>query len=337
MGATIKDIAKIAGVSHSTVSRSLHGSSRISAGTRERIIAIAKELNYTPNLTAQSLKLQRSFTVGVFFTSIMEGTTSNFFHQALKGCNQALLDTPYNFAVKGIEDYEGDYAAVTKSHFDGIVVVSQSEQEDPFIQHLTESDIPYVVINRNVGGGDNLLYNEEEGAYLATKHLIDLGHRSIGFIRGKETFTNAHQRELGFRRALEEAGVLVDESLVMQGDFSMQSGYDSILSLGASSIPSGIFCSCDEMAIGAIKGLQELGIAVPDQCSVIGFDNTPICEFITPRLSSVERPIDSLLYDGMRMILDLMDSPAAEREDRGPRYLHCQVISRESTKMLSIK
>ncbi len=334
MGTTIKDIAKIAGVSHSTVSRSLHGSSRISQETRDRIKAIAKELNYTPNLTAQSLKLQRSFTVGVFFTSIMEGTTSNFFHYALKGCNRALVETPYNLAVKGIEDYQGDYTAVTKSHFDGVVVVSQSEQEDPFIQHLEESGIPHVIVNRKVDIGDNLLYNEEEGAYLATKHLIDLGHRTIGFIRGKESFTNAHQRELGFQRALEESGISVDESLIMQGDFSMQSGYDSVLSLCKGTLPSALFCSCDEMAIGAIKGLQEQGVVVPQGCSVIGFDNTPICEFTTPRLTSVERPIDSLLYDGMQMILRLMDSPDQERAEVDTRYLSCRVVPRESTSKL---
>lgn len=340
MGVTIKDIARIAGVSHSTVSRSLHGSPRISRETRQRIVAIAKEYNYTPNLTAQSLKLQRSFTIGIFFTSIMEGTTSNFFHQALKGCARALAPSPYNLVVKGIEEYHTNYTSVNRNHFDGIVVVSQSKDEDSFIEHLQAVEIPHIVINRKVKQGGNLLYNEEQGAYLATRHLIDLGHHRIGFIRGKASFANAHQRELGFRRAMDEAAIPLDETLMVQGDFSMQSGYNGVYELAkwlkkeGKSWPTAIFASCDEMAIGAMQALREQGIAVPQECSIIGFDNTPICEFTSPKLSSVERPVDRMLCQATELIIDLINSPHGESGNMGTQYLDCRVIERDSTKSI---
>lgn len=326
MSITIKDIAKIAGVSHTTVSRALNDNPIIKQETRDRIKKIALEHHYIPNYNAKSLKLDRSFNIGLFFTSIESSTTTSFFHNAIKGCHSVLKNQGYNLVVKSIEEYSNDFATIDHKRFDGIILVSQSDEDDHFIQDILNKGIPFVVVNRRVDYNvHNIFYNDKEGAYQATKYLIENGHKKIGFITGKSSFRNSHEREAGFRAALKEADILFDKSLIQIGDFVKESGYIAMKELLKTNITS-VFCSNDEMAIGAIKVINESGMKVPEDISVIGFDNTSLCEFSTPTMTSVNRSTEEMVRIGSELLLESI----TENKSIMKKVLSCDLILRHS-------
>ncbi|MBI9015220.1 MAG: LacI family DNA-binding transcriptional regulator [Clostridiales bacterium] len=329
MSITIKDIAKLAGVSHTTVSRALNDNPIIKEETRNRIKKIAAENNYIPNYNAKSLKLDRSFNVGLFFTTIEGGTTTSFFHDAIKGCNGAIHTKGYNLVVKGIEDYNGDYSSVNIKRFDGIIVVSQSKTDDEFIKHVIGNLIPTVVVNRKIEFGeiDNIIYDDMKGALTATEYLISKGHKEIAFIKGKKEFANTSERDNGYKQALEDNGILYNELLTEYGEYDLKSGYEAMEKILKRAIPTAIFCSNDEMALGAIKALLKRGIKVPEDCSVIGFDNTSLCEFATPELTSVNRSIEDMVSIAAIKLLDIMSGGKPDHEHN---YLDCDLVKRKS-------
>lgn len=175
MGVTIKDIARLAGVSHTTVSRALNDSPLINEETKERVREIARKLHYTPNVNARSLVLHRSYNIGLFFSTLHSGTSSGFFHDVVRGVNDRVKDR-YNLVVKGIDDYP-DYRAISGKHFDGIVVMSQSAGDNDFIKTVMEQGIPQVVLNREVRfpGVCNILSDDYTGSFNMVSHLIGQG------------------------------------------------------------------------------------------------------------------------------------------------------------------
>ena len=179
MSVTIKDIAKLANVSHTTVSRALNNSPYINEETKAKIKALAKELNYVPNYNAKSLVLLKSYVIGVFFSSISEGTSDTFFHEIVKGVNK-VMDKEYNLVIRGIDNYEHSHP-IDNKNFDGIIVVSQSKNDDEFIKTIIEKNIPMVVINRDISvdGVINVLSNDTKGSYDAVQYLINNNHKKI--------------------------------------------------------------------------------------------------------------------------------------------------------------
>lgn len=328
MNITIKDIAKLAGVSHTTVSRALNDNPIIKEETRDKIKKIAREHNYIPNYNARSLKLDKSFNVGLFFTTIETGTTTSFFHDAIKGCNKVINNKGYNLVVKGIDDYKGDYSSVNTKRFDGIIVVSQSATDDDFIETVIQKSIPVIVVNRKIDAPVlNIIYDDKKGALLATDYLIQHNHSEIAFIKGKKEFANTQERDAGYRASLQEHGLPYDESLTAYGNYDLKSGFDAMESILNSHRPTAVFCSNDEMAIGAMKSLMNHGIKVPEACSVIGFDNTSLCEFTTPELTSVNRSIEHMVITASEKLLDEF---IGKTTVQGPIYLDCELIERQS-------
>lgn len=331
MGVTIKDIAKLANVSHTTVSRALNNNPLIKLETRERIKQLALQNGYVPNYTAKSLKLDKSFNIGLFFTSIETGTTTSFFHDAIKGCSRIVADKGYNLVVKGIEDYSGDYFQVNSKRFDGIVIVSQSSDDDQFIEYVIQQSIPAVVVNRKIDRHDllNIIYDDRKGAYTATDYLIKKGHREIGFITGKKEFSNSMERELGYKQALAAHNIPFRDELVENGDFTLKSGFTGTNTLFSRARPTALFCANDEMAVDAIKALNKSGIRVPEECSVIGFDNTSICEFASPELNSINRSIEEMVALGCTKVLRQIDEDK-DFTTESTHLLMCQLVERES-------
>jgi LacI family transcriptional regulator len=205
MGVTIKDIAKIADVSHTTVSRALNNSPYINEETKVKIKALAKELNYVPNYNAKSLVLLKSYVIGVFFSSIGEGTSDTFFHEIIKGINK-VIDKEYNLVIRGIDTYDEYSHQIDKKNFDGIIVVSQSKSDDEFIKTIIEKDIPVVVINRHIDtdGVVNIMSNDTEGVYDAVDYLIKNNHKKIALIEGNKEFESNYYRKKGFIKALDD-------------------------------------------------------------------------------------------------------------------------------------
>lgn len=332
MAPTIKDIAKLANVSHTTVSRALNNSPLIKEVTRKRIAEIAAQVGYVPNYNAKSLVMQRSYTIGLFFTSIAKGTSSGFFSDTIRGVN-SVIDVEYNLFIRGIDDY-AEYSSIHHKRFDGIILMSQSEADNKFIYHVVQQGIPIVVLNRQIEDRSiiNIISNDREGAYSAGKYLIDCGHREIAIIEGVEGFKSTHERRDGFMKALIDHNIPVQNGFMVRGNYDMQSGYKAMGELlDLEKPPTAVFCSNDDMAIGAMKSVFERGLQVPGDISIVGFDDIGFSLFANPSLSTVKRPIEKISEQGARQILSLIKNPT---ENDGQISIETQFIERESVRKL---
>jgi LacI family transcriptional regulator len=308
MSITIKDLAKMLNVSHTTVSRSLNDSPLISRETKQRVKAIARKYNYTPNVSARSLVLSKSYNIGLFFSTLKTGTTSGFFLDAVRSIN-SYIKGRYKLAVEAIDDFK-DFQSINKRNYDGILLMSQNPMDDSFIAHVISEEIPFVVINREIQGQKvaSVLTDDLVGAYEATNYLLQCGHKKIGIILGKREFRSTHKRKEGFIKALSDGGIGLDERLIVEGDFDIESGYDGMTSLLKSGMqPTAMFCSNDDMAIGAMKAVFDFGLKVPGDISIMGFDDNGIAAYLSPGLTTVKRPIEKVSREGVKILLSKME------------------------------
>ncbi|MNW23447.1 putative HTH-type transcriptional repressor ExuR [compost metagenome] len=329
MAATIKDIARLANVSHTTVSRALNNSPLIKEVTKRKIMEIAEQLNYIPNVNAKSLVLQRSHTVGLFFTSISKGTSSSFFADTIRGIN-SIIDVNYNLFVRGIDDYES-YSSIHRKRFDGILLMSQSEADNAFIYHVLQQEIPIVVMNRHVAdpGIVNIVPNDKEGVRDAVRHLIDQGHERIALIEGVEGFMSTLQRKEGFMQAMIEHNLPIRSDYMVQGRYDHESGSRAMKELlSLQEPPTAVFCSNDDMAIGAMNAAFESGKRVPDDVSIVGFDDIGYSLYTTPALTTVKRPIEEISSLGAKRMMSRMESGSQTGE---LIYVDTRFIERHST------
>jgi LacI family transcriptional regulator len=307
MAITIKDIAKIAGVSHTTVSRALNDSPLISEATKEKIKVIALEHNYQVNTNAKSLKLKKSMNIGLFFSTLGSGTSSDFLYKAFSGANKAVGDQ-YNLIVNESTNLD----LVTSRKFDGIVLVSQCNEDDIFIEKVKSENIPLVVVNREVLGTPSFLSNDYEGSYQIVKHIIDYNHQKVAVIAGNHDFNNTTLRLNGYMKALEESDIKFDESLIMEGDYTFKAGYEAMKKLLSGVRPTAVFAFNDQMAVGAIKACFEEGVNVPEELSIVGFDESEISRYTTPELTTVARNIDDISLKATRALIELVEGKSIE-------------------------
>ena len=333
MSVTIKDIAKLAGVSHTTVSRALNDSPLISQRTKAKIKTIAETLNYTPNYNAKSLVLDRSYNIGLFFSTITQGTSSSFFFEVVKGVNN-VIHKGFNLIVSGIDEY-ADLNAINNKHFDGIIIMSQSTKDDYFIYNILEKKIPIVVLNREVPDAHviNILSDDRNGVQNAVEYLISEGHRDIALIEGREGFKSSYERREGFVQALINHNIPIRKDYIVEGKYDMESGYramNQLLSL--TNIPTAVFCSNDDMAVGAIKAIVNEGLRVPEDISIIGFDDNIFSSFLTPALTTIKKPIEEISTKGAEKLLKLIDDKMLENERI---YVPTTLQKRESVKKIN--
>jgi LacI family purine nucleotide synthesis repressor len=332
MSVTLKDIAKIANVSHTTVSRALNNSPFISAQTRERIMALVRELNYSPNISAKSLVTSRTYNIALFFSSLTLGTTPNFFYETVEGA-YGVLKGNYNLVVQEIAG--PPFSNVNKNRFDGIILISQSEEDDGFIADVLEKGIPLVVLNREIAEGSvaNILADDKIGAYDATKYLIGCGHTDIAVIKGKEGFKSTLNRAEGYSEALAEGKIRLNAGYMAAGSYDLESGFVAMKELlRQPKAPTAVFCSNDDMAVGAMKAIFEAGLRVPGDISIIGFDDSVICGYVTPALTSVRKPSRELSEKGAKKLVGMIEGrePAAGRE-----FIKADLVLRESVSRIS--
>lgn len=335
MGVTIKDIAKLANVSHTTVSRALNNSPYINEDTKVKIKALAKELNYVPNYNAKSLVLLKSYVIGIFFSSISEGTTDTFFHEIIKGINK-VIDKEYNLVIRGIDDYKYSHQ-IDKKNFDGIIVVSQRKSDDEFINAIIEKDIPIVVINRHIDtvGIVNIMSNDTDGAYDAVDYFIKNHHKKIALIQGNKEFESSVYRKKGYLKALENNNIPLNEDYIISGKYNLQSGYENMKKLiDLENRPTAVFCSNDDIAVGAMKAVFESGLNVPNDISIIGFDDSNFCKYVTPTLTSVRKdPLAMSEYGGINL-LNIIKNIQVNKEKV---YIESKLVVRDSVKELKLE
>ena len=332
MSVTIKDIAKLANVSHTTVSRALNNSPYINEETKSKIKALAKELNYVPNYNAKSLVLLKSYVIGVFFSSISEGTSDGFFHEIVKGVNK-VIDKEYNLVIRGIDQYQYSHP-IDNKNFDGIIVVSQSKKDDEFIKTIIEKNIPTVVINRVVDIDNivNIVSNDTKGSYDAVDYFVKNNHRRIALIQGNDDFESSVYRKKGYIKALNDNNIEINEEYIMTGKYTLDSGYENMKKLlELKDKPTAVFCANDDIAVGAMKAIGESGLNVPEDISIIGFDNSNFCNYVTPTLSSVRK--DSLMMSeigGINLLNIIKNKPVKNRIS----YIESTLVIRKSVKKL---
>ncbi|SKA76471.1 transcriptional regulator, LacI family [Caloramator quimbayensis] len=328
MNVTIKDIARLAGVSHTTVSRALNNSPLIKDETKNKIKEIAQQLNYVPNLNAKNLVTDRTFNIGLFFSTLNIGTTPSFFNQTVKGVNSIIKDK-YNLIIKGIDDYK-DFNLVTSKRFDGIILMSQSEKDNLFIYNVIEKKIPIVVLNREIKCDSIIciLTDDRIASKQAVNYLIDNGHKDIAIILGKEGFKSTEKRKQGYLDALMENKIFINNDFIVQGTYDFKSGYtamEKLLSLPK--VPSAVFCSNDDMAIGAMNAAFQMGLKVPDDISIVGFDDNSISQFLNPSLTTVNRHIEDIGREGAKMIIELIENCEANGMIK---YMDAELVIRKS-------
>lgn len=328
MAVTIKDIAKRAGVSYSTVSRALNDVSAGKSESKKRILDIAKEMGYVPNQAAINLKLSRSYTIGLYFSTISKMTSPFVLHDVLTGV-YSVVGSKYNVVVKGIDMYEK--GTLNPSFYDGIIVLSQRNEDSAFIEEVMEKGIPMVAICRVVFYDvPNVVTDEAKAMEEAMDYLLENGHRRIAVIEGIPGLDSSRLRHRGWRNSMLKHGLNPDKVPVEIGNYRYASGYEAtkrILERG--NHPTAILCFNDEMAFAARAAIQEAGLSVPDDISLIGFDNWDMSGYGTMKLTTVERSMSELAKEGTRVLIQRLENGII---DNNRIYLGNKLIIRETVK-----
>lgn len=333
---TIKQVAKEAGVSIQTVSRVINQRYDVSAETRDKVQKIIERLGYQPNAIARGLASRRSRTLGL----VTYDLTDAFFAQVVTGAEAEAHRYGYFFMLGSSRCNpceEPNYIRLlTERHVEGILFAREGTPTDlRYIEELHRAGIPVVMTGfYNTRLGLNLVdVNNLDGGYQATQHLVRAGHRWIAFISGPMFIQSGQDRQAGYRRALEEAGIAFDPALAAEGDYLHRSGYAAMQHILGSGHPfTGLFASNDRMAIGAISALRQAGLRVPDDVSVVGFDDLPEAEFAVPPLTTMRQPMVKVGEEAMRLLLNAIQNPG-----QPPRQvlLETELIERQSVRAIA--
>jgi LacI family transcriptional regulator len=325
--ATLRMVAREAGVSASTVSRIINGTVNVSDGLKQAVEAAIVKFNFRPNAAARGLALGKTLTIGV----VAQAIDSPFYGEGLRGIEAALRQRGYApLFMSGNwheEDEDRCMRELIARGVDGIIVFAGRLGDAKLKRYANE--VPIVVTGRQLRakGLFSLQIDDRQGAMLAVRHLLELGHRRIAFINGSENHPDAIERLGGYTRALEEAGVGFDPKLVAVGDWHEEGGLRATLELLESKASfTALFCVNDQTAYGALLGLYRKGLAVPGDVSVVGFDDLPTSPYRVPPLTSVRQSIGLLGEQSAQAILQLLG-------DSRPRLAPppVELVVREST------
>jgi LacI family transcriptional regulator len=308
---TIQDVAKTAGVSVSTVSRVLNGKVDVASETQERIRSVIDDLGFTTNLAARSMRSQKKNLVGL----IMPDIAYPFAIEVMKGVNRAIAESEFDLLVyttgdvrkSGRASHEQKYVSLlTNSISDGVIIVAPVAGE-------FKIDAPIVSIdplasNPNYPAVHATNY---QGAMEAMDYLLGLGHNRIGFISGRPELESSSRRLKGYRDALEKAGFPVDEQLIASGDYTTSTGITGMrYLLGLEKLPTAIFAANDQMAMGVFQVAEEMGIRIPDDLSVVGFDNITESKYMG--LTTVDQFISEMGYVATQMLIKIINGVPLE-------------------------
>lgn len=300
--ATIRDVAKKAGVSMTSVSHVINETRFVAPEMKKRILKAMNDLNYRPNLLAQSLRRKQTLTLGLILPDI----TNPYFAEIARDVEDACFEHGYSVIIcNADQDFatEFRYAEVLAAkQVDGTILVnvgidpSGSENKGrvaPWSDVASNPSMPFIMLDREIPelSTDSIQADNTLGGCLAGTHLLELGHRNIACIAGPQSIYPSDNRLVGFRSALREAGIELDDSRILRGDFRSESGYRIALSMMEWPIfPTAVFAFNDLMAFGAITAFSEHGLNVPKDVSVIGYDNIDASRYFNPRLTTVTQP-----------------------------------------------
>lgn len=332
MNVTSSDVARLAGVSRATVSYVINNGPRpVSEDTKARVLEAIHQLGYQPNAVARNLRLQRTSTLGL----IVPDTHNPYFSEVGRGIERVAFENGYTVMLchSGYKlDLELQYVDMLHAQrVAGIIWIPGTNDFTPY-QKLQEYGIKTVVIDRTVPGGNvpGLLADNFHGGILATKHLLDLGHRRIGFIRRPVDLSHSRGRYEGYKAALSEHSISDDETLIVTGGFFLDDGYRAARELLAlSQPPTAIFAYNDMMAIGALRALYEMGLNVPGDFSLVGFDDIAQASFTCPSLTTISSPKYEMGQHGADLLISIIENRDSRSDLHIP--LDVKLVVREST------
>lgn len=340
---SIVDVAKAANVSIATVSNVINNKGRVSTKTKQKVLRVIAELGYTPNLSARNLITRKTDLIALVVPTMQPGRLHDnpFYWDLLAGVEEGVRDRRFNIILKRIDEQTETFTFVKERRLDGIIVVGTNEGSR-VVDRVLNLDIPAVFI-------DSYLHNQELyqvylddrlGSYMATKYLIGLGHRRIAVLIGDVDMDNIsyfgvlHERWLGYKEALEEAGIPYDPDLMIKLPTSLEGGYQASEKLISLPNVTAIFSFSDISAIGLLKGLKDKGKRVPEDYSVIGFDNLFVSNYTSPSLTTVSQNIFEKGHVAAKMLLDqIYGNPIEERQ----KVLPVDLIIRETTAPARVK
>jgi LacI family transcriptional regulator len=308
---TIFDVAREANVSFATVSRVVNGKGNVSPETRERVIQAMAKTGYVVNRQARGLAGGRYEVVGLLVPDL----DTSYIGEIVRGIDEALAAVAYDlmlYTTHRRKTREAAFAdSLTRGMTDGLLIVLPSNP-GAYLESIQRRGFPVVLIDHGgVGGtGPSVGATNRQGAYEATRYLIGLGHRRIGFITGNLELGCATDRLAGYRAALEDHGLAYDAALVREGNFHEPLGYERARQLlSMSNPPTAIFASNDLTAFGAMDAIRDAGLRIPNDISVVGFDDIPTAAYTHPPLTTVRQPLHEMGSLATRMLLEMIDNP----------------------------
>lgn len=326
----IKQVARRAGVSTATVSHVINKSTYVTPETTRKVEDAVRELGYSPSPIARGMKSKKTKTIGLMIDSV----SSPFFAEVAKGVEIAAHLYGYNTILCNLSydsPKESTYVTMLRQRWVDGVIYSGMGKNMKEILSLAEQKIPVVVVDKPIKGVpfSSVIIDNEKGAYEATHHLVELGHKRIAHITGLRELPNTPYRQQGYKKCLLEAGLSYEEQLAVRGDYTAEGGYQAVpklLALGER--PTAIFADNDLMAIGAIRALQDRGLRVPEDVAVIGFDDIPVAAFMEPPLSTIRQPMHEMGKLGLEILVKTLKGEITELQEI---ILDTKLIVRSST------
>ena len=332
MKVTMKDIANIAGISTTTVSKIINNKDNdISEATREKVKRIMKENNYVPNVMARSLVTKKTNTIGLVIPDIR----NPFFPELARGAEDRANEEGYNIIFCNTDDVlakEERYVnMLIEKMVDGIIFTASAKRTTGFT-NLQNTSIPIILLDRDidfVGVKGKITVNNFQGAYDGVKHLISSGYKKIVFISGPLLSKPGVDRCEGFKKALNDHGIINDDPIILEGEYKSEWGYQAVKYLKQNNVKfDALFCGDDLIAIGAMKLLKEEGFNVPNDVGVVGFDDIYIASLVDPELTTVKQPNYEMGYQAVGMLISILKNNIPKNQEV---ILGTSLIIRKST------
>lgn len=329
---TINDVAAAAGVSIKTVSRIINREPNVRPATQQKVQQVIDALDYRPSPSARSLAGNHSYNIGLVYSN----PTPSYVHEVQNGVLTICREEGYDLLIHPC-DHESaglcnEIASLHRQHkVDGLILTPPITDHQQLVATLMEQNTPIASISP-IDQNSSIPYvhtNEQEAAYQLTQHLISLGHRRIGFILGPQDHVASTLRLAGFKQALEEANISLDARYLAQGQFNFESGKECTQSLLALvPRPTAIFASNDTMAAGAMMVAHKRGLTLPEELSIVGFDDSPTASRLWPTLTTVKLPIRQLAQNATKILIDKLRGKTPIASSANPK---CEMVIREST------
>ncbi len=331
---TLEDIAKKSGVSRSTVSRVINNHPNVSKKVREHVKEVIRSTGYQPHPAARALVSNRTWTCGLILPrTINSFFTDPYYPCLIQGIAQACSKQNYTFSLFLMGDKEDEdqmFSRVSRRGFMDGILFQSDQRGDTLIDLLADSGIPLVVLGRPFQG-EQISYvdiDNTESVEWAVQYLLDNGHKRVATITGPQNTTVGIDRKYGYKQALVKNNIPVDEEMIVEGIFTEESGYLGMKKL-LPKMPDAVFAASDQMAIGAIRAIREVGLNVPQDISIIGYDDFPLVSPVYPALTTLRQPIGKFGFEALKMLISLVEEGLKPSRQV---ILKSELIIRDSTR-----